>query len=414
MSIQTTLHPFATAFMAALVTPLGMPAQDKPPVSVLPDDPEEVPRLVLTEDLPIIHVFEADCPSEGGWGAAALAALEEAAETDGELRSELANSLGARVLARDLCLSDLPRFESWLADQLRRRWSDGLLGEDAGEEDVNSAPRPFFLLAYIGLSQDSATQALVRKIAMDSTVTDYWRGQAAQTMITQRYGEDLGGKDLENDRRYQDAARSVLSDLASGPPLSEFHRRMEEWFSRVEVERKRKEPLRVARREGWARPEIPEACRAGFVPARRESGSGVVSDLIGRYYPDEMKRRGKGGTVGLTLQIDDRGNVRNSRVRESSGNRHFEEAAHRIARRLRFSPALMCNKPVRDVVPWSLRFHPSRSTWRQSPQGRRAHGSGHERVLGKTVAGSPSARRATGAGAGLPPIRLPTVSSAPA
>ena len=69
MSIQTTLHPFATAFMAALVTPLGMPAQDKPPVSAarpgLPDDPEEVPRLVLTEDPPIIHVFEADCPSEG-------------------------------------------------------------------------------------------------------------------------------------------------------------------------------------------------------------------------------------------------------------------------------------------------------------------------------------------------------------
>lgn len=99
----------------------GLAAQDKPPESParlgLPEDPEEVPRLVLASGLPIIHVFEADCPSEGGWGAAALAALEEAAETDTVLRSQLANTLGARVLARDLCLSDLPRFESWLADQ---------------------------------------------------------------------------------------------------------------------------------------------------------------------------------------------------------------------------------------------------------------------------------------------------------
>lgn len=374
MSIHTTLRPFATAFMAALVTPLGMSAQDRPPESLarlgLPDDPEAVPRLVLTKGLPIIYVFEAGCPSGGGWGAAALAALEEAAETDGELRSELANSLGSRVLARDLCLSDLPRFESWLADQLRRQWSDGSLGaEDGGaSEEDDISPRPFFLLSYIGLSQDSATRALVRNIAMDSTVTDYWRGQAAHTMITQRYGEDLGGKDLENDQRYRDAARSVLSELASGPPLSEFHRHMEEWFGRVEAEREREEALRVARREGWARPEIPDTCLAGFRPARQESGSGVVSDLIRRHYPDEMKGRGRGGTTSLTLQIDDKGRVRNARVRDSSGNRHFDEAARRIVRRLRFSPALMCNKPVHDVVQYSLRFYPShRDRARRSP-----------------------------------------------
>ncbi|MDE2873471.1 MAG: hypothetical protein OXQ94_17480, partial [Gemmatimonadota bacterium] len=203
MSIRTTLRLLAAALLAAAGTPPGLAAQDKPPESParlgLPEDPEEVPRLVLASGLPIIHVFEADCPSEGGWGAAALAALEEAAETDTVLRSQLANTLGARVLARDLCLSDLPRFESWLADQLHRQWGDGSMGDEEGgpgEEDENPSTWPFVLLAYIGLSQDSATQALVRNIAMDSTVTDYWRGQAAQTMITQRYGEDLAGKDV--------------------------------------------------------------------------------------------------------------------------------------------------------------------------------------------------------------------------
>ena len=143
---------------------------------------------------------------------------------------------------------------------------------------------------------------------------------------------------------------------------------MEEWFGRLEAEREREETLRVARREGWARPEIPDTCLAGFRPARRESGSGVVSDLIRRHYPDEMKGRGRGGTTGLTLQIDDRGRVGNSRVRDSSGNRHFDEAARRIVRRLRFSPALMCDKPVHDVVQYSLRFYPShRDRARRSP-----------------------------------------------
>ena len=142
--LQTTLRLLAAAVVAVPGSPLGLAAQDKPPESLarlgLPEDPEEVPRLVLVSGLPIIHVFEADCPSKGGWGAAALAALEEAAEKDTVLRSQLANTLGARVLVRDLCLSDLPRFESWLVDQLRRQWGDGSMGDEGGgpgEEDEN-------------------------------------------------------------------------------------------------------------------------------------------------------------------------------------------------------------------------------------------------------------------------------------
>jgi TonB family protein len=344
-----------------------MPAQDKLPKSLarlgLPDDPKDVPHLVSTRDLPIFHVFEVGCPSDGGWAAAAFAALEEAAETDWKIRLLLGRTLGTRVLSRDLCLSDLPGFEAWLADQLRQQWSDGVLPDEDGvmsDEDSDSTNWPFYLLGYTSLSKDSATRALVRDIAMDSTVTDYWRDQAARTMITQRYGEDLVGKDLRNDQRYWDAVRSVLSDLASGPPLPEFQRYMEEWFSTVQAEREREEVLRVARREGWARPEIPDTCRSSFVPARRVSSSGLVSDMITRYYPDELRGAGIGGKTALTLQIDERGNVKKARVRESSGNRHFDEAALRVAWLLRYSPALACDKPVRDVARYSLRFYPGR------------------------------------------------------
>ena len=380
MRIEAVWRLFATVFVVALALPPTMAAQDKLPKSLallgLPDDPKDVPRLVLTRDLPIFFVFEAGCPSDGGWAAAALAALEEAAETDRKLRSLLAMTLGARVLSRDLCISDLPSFEAWLADQLRQQWSDGVLTDEDGvvsDEDNDSRNWPFFLLGYISLSKDPATRALVRDIAMDSTVTDYWRGQAARTMITQRYGEDLGGKDLENDQRYWDAAQSVVSDLASGPPLPDFQGYMEEWFSAVRAYRKSEEQLRIARREGWARPEIPDTCRSSFVPAGPVSRSGFVSELVTRYYPNELKGAGFGGTTVLTLQIDERGSVTNARVSESSGNGHFDGAALRVAQFLHYAPALMCDKPVRDVARYSLHFFPSR---RQEQGGDRAARTG--------------------------------------
>jgi len=326
--------------------------------------------------LPIFHFFEAGCPSDGGWAAAAFAALEKAAETDDDIRWALATSLGARVLSGNLCPSDVPGFEAWLAGHLRRQWSDGAMSDRVGatgDEGGDPGNWPFVLLSYVSLSQDSATRALVRDIAMDSTVTDYWRDQAARTMITQRYGEDLGGKDLENDQRYQDAARSVLSDLATGPPLPGFKKYMEEWFSALE-----------ARREGRAGLEMSDTCL--FAPARPVTGSRVVSDLVREYYPDDMKGRGIGGTTGLTLRINEKGVVEKATVRERARYRQFDQAALRVARRLRYSPALDCNKPVPTEVQFNLRFYPSH---RQEQGGDRSAGTGRE--TSEPVDGTPPA-----------------------
>lgn len=383
MRTQPVPRLLAAAFVATLVTPPATAAQDKLPRSLarlgLPEDPADVPNRVLTRGLPIFHVFEAGCPSDGGWAAAAFAALEKAAETDEEIRWALAASLGARVLSGNLCPSDLPGFEAWLAGQLRRRWSDGAMSDKTGatgEEGGSPDNQTFFLLSYVSLSRDSATRALVRDIAMDSTVADYWRDQAARTMITQRYGEDLGGKDLENDQRYQDAARSVLSDLATGPPLPGFRKYMEEWFSALQ-----------ARREGRAGLERPDTCR--FAPARRVTSNRVVSDLVREYYPDDMKGRGIGGMTGLTLLINEKGGVEKTTVRERARYRQFDQAALRVARRLRYSPALECDKPVPAEVQFNLRFFPSH---RREQGGDRSAGTG--RATSEPVDGAPPAGKA--------------------
>ncbi len=359
-----TMRPRLSAWILGLalnVPPPGMAAQDyQLPDSLarlgLPRDPGEVPRLVAAGNLPVQYLLRVVCPSDGGWAGAVFDALEEAAEADSVVRSELADGMGARVHSKDICLDDLPRFESWLAGELRRQWSDGVLSDEADD----SNPEPLFLMSYISLSEDPATRALVRDIATDSTVTDVWRSQAARTLIAQRYGNDLGGRDRASDPLYLEAVRSVLADLESGPPLPEFSSQMEEWLGMLEAEREREEALRVAREEGWARPEIPEQCVRLFVPARMASSDSYFSELMSRHYPEEMKGMGLGGTTKLQLQVDEQGKVDKARVDERSVSGHFDHAALTVARQLRYSPALMCNRPIRDVVTLTLTFFPSR------------------------------------------------------
>ncbi len=247
--------PFSAATLTTILgtfVPVGLAAQEKPPKSLarlgLPDDPTTVPHLVATRDLPIFHLFQVGCPADGGWVAAAFDALEEAAETDTIVRGRLGSALGARLLSRELCPDDLPRFDSWLADELLRDWGDGMLAA-FDPEDM----RPFGLLTYLSLSQDPATHALFRDIAMDATVAGYWRDRAARTMIDQRYGEDSAGTDRASNQRYLDAVQSVLFDLASGPPLPEFEGPTEVWLRTTlgrSFEREYERVLRDAGRAG--------------------------------------------------------------------------------------------------------------------------------------------------------------------
>lgn len=252
MTGPKTLPVVALATLAGAFIAVGLAAQDKPPKSLaqfgLPDDPTKVPHLVATRGLPIFHLFQVGCPADVGWVAAAFAALEEAAETDSIVRGRLQSAFGARLLSGKLCPADLPRFDAWLADRLRREWSDGMLAE-FDPEDMTG----FALLTYLSLSQDPATQALVQDIAVDAAVAGYWRDRAATAMVDQRYGEDSTGRDRASDQRYLDALQSVLFDLASGPPLPEFEGPTEVWLRATlgrSFEREYERVLRDAGRKG--------------------------------------------------------------------------------------------------------------------------------------------------------------------
>ena len=252
MNVPIPLSAATLATVLGTSIPVALAAQEKPPKSLarlgLPDDPAKVPHLVTTRDLPIFHLFQVGCPADGGWVAAAFEALEEAAETDTIVRGRLGSALGARLLSRELCPDDLPRFEVWLGGQLRREWNDRMLAEFDPEY-----MRPFGLLTFLSLSRDPATQALVQDIAMDAAVAGYWRDRAARAMIDQRYGEDSAGTDRASDQRYLDVVQSVLFDLAYGPPLPEFEGPTEVWLRTTlgrSFEREYERVLRDAGRKG--------------------------------------------------------------------------------------------------------------------------------------------------------------------
>ena len=242
MTIRNTI--LAAVLAAVLGAPVALAGQDyELPDSVawlqLPTDPNEFVRLVATGERSGWDVFAAGCPSEGGWAGAAFAAMTEAAETDPHIQRELAQKLGHGELARavrqkhgrgDLdpqCPSEHPRYEAWLAAQLRREWERGLLAPDA--DGMGRSVVVGTLLSAIVWGTEASTRDLVRDIARDPAVWEPWREDAAQRLVDLYFGEgDTGGRrDVWDEgagklKRYRDAYRSVALDLAAGAPLSEY------------------------------------------------------------------------------------------------------------------------------------------------------------------------------------------------
>lgn len=64
-----------------------------------------------------------------------------------------------------------------------------------------------------------------------------------------------------------------------------------------------------------------------------------VGELLQRSYPVLLRDAGIGGRVFMWIYVDERGNVRNTRVKESSGLEPLDSAAVAVSRRMRFSPA---------------------------------------------------------------------------
>ena len=114
------------------------------------------------------------------------------------------------------CPSEVPRYEAWLVEQLRREWRAGLL--HAGTEEPVVA---WGVLSDLAASRNPDTHALVREIARDANVHEELRSHAADIMVDHHYGAWTADRDYD-DPRVLDAYQAVLFDLATGPPLFEF------------------------------------------------------------------------------------------------------------------------------------------------------------------------------------------------
>jgi len=83
------------------------------------------------------------------------------------------------------------------------------------------------------------------------------------------------------------------------------------------------------------------------------ANSAEVTRAINAFYPPALKAAGIGGTVLVAVTVDERGIVTERSVASSSGSRLLDEAALRVAERMRFVPATTGGMPVRAraVVP---------------------------------------------------------------
>lgn len=71
-----------------------------------------------------------------------------------------------------------------------------------------------------------------------------------------------------------------------------------------------------------------------------------MRSMMLRLYPRELREAGISGTVVLWIYVEEDGSPGRTRVQSSSGYRQFDQVAERIAADMRFSPAMLRDKPV--------------------------------------------------------------------
>ncbi len=81
-----------------------------------------------------------------------------------------------------------------------------------------------------------------------------------------------------------------------------------------------------------------------------------TESLIRSYYPLDLQKAGVGGTVTLLLWVDSTGTVDVTDLRASSGVTELDQAALRVAPRVRFEPARRLGKPVGTWVQFNVQF----------------------------------------------------------
>lgn len=123
---------------------------------------------------------------------------------------------------------------------------------------------------------------------------------------------------------------------------------------------------------------LPEPPRVQSVPGDRPSfvhtdvpplleRDSRVEATLGRYYPDELRREGVEGRVGLELLIGENGRVREVRVEESSGDSRLDRAGVTVARHVSYLPALNRDRTVAVWVRQAICFVVLRRRERKPP-----------------------------------------------
>jgi len=99
-------------------------------------------------------------------------------------------------------------------------------------------------------------------------------------------------------------------------------------------------PVRFDAEEAMAADSCSDDVKPSYVNKRE------IERALIREYPASLRDRGIGGKTVVWLLIDEEGRVPRQQVQTGSGYRELDEAALRVARRFRFSPAKHCGKPV--------------------------------------------------------------------
>lgn len=105
---------------------------------------------------------------------------------------------------------------------------------------------------------------------------------------------------------------------------------------------------------GAARSERPQFIPYD-TPPRLENASEIQS-LLQRLYPTALKNAGIEGTVVLWIYVGERGNVRETQVKESSGYPALDRAATRVAAQMQFVPARNRDRATAVWVAQRIRF----------------------------------------------------------
>jgi TonB family protein len=104
--------------------------------------------------------------------------------------------------------------------------------------------------------------------------------------------------------------------------------------------------------------EMSDATRGAYSPEYSE-----INRVAERHYPPALRTAGVGGTVLLRLVVDAHGRALAPRVAESSGNAELDAAALRVARELRYTPAIRNGTPHPVWAFFTVRFRAPGRDW---------------------------------------------------